>query len=161
MSSRLKHGLLVGLIFIALFSSVEYGYGTVIEYIYDETGNLKERRIPPTLTSISVSPPSASVAPNGTQQFTATARDQVGNPLVPQPSFTWTVSGGGTINSREKSQRGQTATFNKGVNNRGNKRVEAIEDSVSGSFLSCDLPGKRKKDGFSKHPRQGKIFVLS
>ena len=54
---------------------------------------------PPTLTSISVSPPSASVGVGGTQQFTATAKDQYGDAMVPQPSFTWTVSGGGTIDN--------------------------------------------------------------
>jgi hypothetical protein len=62
-----------------------------------------------TLTNISVSPASASVSVNGTQQFTATARDQFGNALVPQPGFTWTVSGGGTINSSGFFTAGSTA----------------------------------------------------
>jgi hypothetical protein len=51
-----------------------------------------------TLTSITVSPSSASVEVGGTQQFTATAYDQNGLPLSPQPVFTWSVNGGGTIN---------------------------------------------------------------
>ena len=50
-----------------------------------------------TLTSISVAPSSASVTVNGTQQFSATAYDQSGNVMAPQPTFSWTVSGGGTI----------------------------------------------------------------
>jgi hypothetical protein len=54
--------------------------------------------VAPTLASISVLPASASVVTNSTQQFTATAKDQFGNALVPQPTFTWTVSGGGAIN---------------------------------------------------------------
>ena len=62
-----------------------------------------------TLTSISVSPASASVVAGGTQQFTATAKDQLGNPMVPQPSFTWTASGGGTINSSGLFSAGSTA----------------------------------------------------
>jgi hypothetical protein len=32
MSSRLKHALLIGIAVIALFVTVEYGYGAVIEY---------------------------------------------------------------------------------------------------------------------------------
>ena len=56
MSSRLKHGLLIGVALIALFIIVEYGYGAVIEYIYDASGNLIEKRVltgdttPPTTT---------------------------------------------------------------------------------------------------------------
>jgi hypothetical protein len=50
-------------------------------------------------TSITVSPASASVAAGGTQTFTATGKDQFGTALVSQPSFTWTVTGGGTIGS--------------------------------------------------------------
>jgi hypothetical protein len=51
----------------------------------------------------------SSVAVNGTQQFTATAKDQFGNDMSPQPSFTWTVSGGGTINSNGLFTAGSTA----------------------------------------------------
>ena len=35
----------------------------------------------------------------GTQQFTATGLDQYGNPMSTQPTFTWSVSGGGTIST--------------------------------------------------------------
>ena len=52
-----------------------------------------------TLTRISVAPSSASVTVNGTKQFTATAYDQSGTAMAPQPTFSWTVSGGGTITS--------------------------------------------------------------
>jgi hypothetical protein len=45
MSSKLRHGLLISIIVIALFFAVEYGYGTTIEYTYDEAGNLIEKRI--------------------------------------------------------------------------------------------------------------------
>ena len=54
---------------------------------------------PPVLTSIKVSPASASVPTGNTQQFTAAGLDQFGNPVSPQPTFTWSVSGGGTISS--------------------------------------------------------------
>ena len=49
-----------------------------------------------TLTSVVVSPSTAKVNTGATQQFTASADDQFGNPLATQPAFTWTASGGGT-----------------------------------------------------------------
>jgi beta-glucanase (GH16 family) len=49
------------------------------------------------LAQIGVSPANASVAPGGQQQFSATGADLLGDPLVPQPAFIWSVSGGGTI----------------------------------------------------------------
>jgi hypothetical protein len=51
----------------------------------------------PVLATITVSPTSASVKTGGTQQFSATGFDQNGNLMSPQPSFTWSVSGGGSI----------------------------------------------------------------
>jgi hypothetical protein len=54
---------------------------------------------PPVLTSITVTPATASVVNGATQQFSATGYDQNHNPMNPQPSFTWAASGGGTINS--------------------------------------------------------------
>jgi serine protease AprX len=51
----------------------------------------------PVLTTITVAPSSASVATGGTQQFTATGLDQNGAAMNPQPTFTWSVSGGGSI----------------------------------------------------------------
>lgn len=50
-----------------------------------------------TAMTVIVSPSSATVQTGGVQQFTATATDQFGSALSPQPAFTWTVSGGGTI----------------------------------------------------------------
>ena len=51
----------------------------------------------PVLTSITVSPLNASVYTGESQQFTATAYDQFTMPLSPQPDFTWSVSGEGTV----------------------------------------------------------------
>jgi hypothetical protein len=53
------------------------------------------------LTSVTVAPGTATVAPGGTQQFTATARDQYGNPMAQQPAFTWSLTPStlGTISS--------------------------------------------------------------
>ena len=64
---------------------------------------------PPVLTKITVSPLSASVQTGGTQQFTATGLDQFGKPLSPQPSFTWAVSAGGTIDTSGLFTAGATA----------------------------------------------------
>ena len=51
-----------------------------------------------TLTSIAVSPASVAVNVGSTQQFAATAKDQFGNALATQPSFTWAAAAG-TITS--------------------------------------------------------------
>jgi hypothetical protein len=52
-----------------------------------------------TLTQLSVTPASVTLATGAKQQFTATALDQFGIALASQPAFTWQVSGGGTISS--------------------------------------------------------------
>jgi len=53
-----------------------------------------------TQSGITLSPLNPTIIATGTQQFTAVAYDQFGNPLSPQPTMTWSViSGGGTINS--------------------------------------------------------------
>ena len=50
-----------------------------------------------TLTTIMVSPATASLTPRGTQRFTATGKDQFGVALAKQPKFTWGTTAG-TIN---------------------------------------------------------------
>ncbi len=62
-------------------------------------GSIATASAPAVLTSVSVTPTSASVQVNGTQQFTATAKDQNGQPMNPQPGFSWAVDGGGSISS--------------------------------------------------------------
>ncbi len=51
------------------------------------------------VAQVRVSPTNATAVPYATQQFTATAADALGTVLVPPPSFSWSVSGGGTIDS--------------------------------------------------------------
>jgi hypothetical protein len=80
---------------------------------------------PPVLTSITVSPASATVQTGGTQQFTATGLDQFGNPVSPQPSFTWSVSGGGTISAM--------GLFSAGASAGGPFSVTAASGSLSGT----------------------------
>jgi hypothetical protein len=52
------------------------------------------------LTTVKLTPASASVTTNGTQQFTATGYDHFGATMSPQPGFTWSVNAGddGSIN---------------------------------------------------------------
>jgi hypothetical protein len=78
-----------------------------------------------TLTSVSVTPATAQVAPSATQQFSATARDQFGVALSTSPAFTWTVSGGGTINS--------SGLFTAGATSGGPFTVTAQTGSTSGT----------------------------
>ena len=47
-----------------------------------------------TVTTIAVSPSSATVTQSGTQQFSASAKDQFGNTLTTQPTFTWSLASG-------------------------------------------------------------------
>ena len=56
-----------------------------------------------------VAPTSATVNTGANQSFTATARDQFGTNLGTQPSFTWTVSGGGSISGAGLFTAGSTA----------------------------------------------------
>ena len=51
-------------------------------------------------TTVSVTPGAATSVGNGLTQFNATAADQFGNPMSPEPAFSWSVAGGaGSVNS--------------------------------------------------------------
>ena len=52
-----------------------------------------------TVTSITVTPATATVHARQTQQFTALAFDQFGAALLTQPTFTWSLTGRGTLSS--------------------------------------------------------------
>ena len=54
---------------------------------------------PSVFTSVATTPVNATVQTSSTQQFRAIALDQYGWDMSPQPSFTWSVAGGGSINS--------------------------------------------------------------
>ena len=73
------------------------------------TASVSVTAAPPVLTTITVAPSSASVQTGGTQGFSATGLDQYGQALSPQPSFAWSVSGGGTISSSGLFSAGSTA----------------------------------------------------
>lgn len=51
----------------------------------------------PTLTTVVVTPGTANLTASKTQQFTAQGLDQFGAPLAAQPSFAWSVAGGGSV----------------------------------------------------------------
>jgi subtilase family serine protease len=50
-----------------------------------------------TLSSISLTPASGNVYNNGSLQFTATALDQFGHAMSTQPSWSWSLVGGGSL----------------------------------------------------------------
>jgi hypothetical protein len=78
-----------------------------------------------TLTTIQVTPASATVQRRKSAQFTATGYDQFGTVLTTQPTFTWTVlSGGGSIDS--------TGRY-KAPNKSGKAVVRASSGAVSGT----------------------------
>lgn len=78
-----------------------------------------------TLASIAVSPASATVVAGATQQFSGSARDQFGTALTAQPSFTWAVTGGGSIST--------TGLFTAGATAGGPFTVSATSAAVSGT----------------------------
>ena len=49
------------------------------------------------IAQIGVTPTSATLSPGATQQFAATGADLFGHTLNPQPAFSWSATGGGTI----------------------------------------------------------------
>ncbi len=80
---------------------------------------------PPVLTTITVSPGNASVPTGNTQSFSATAYDQYGSPISPQPAFSWSVSGGGGIS--------QAGVFTAGSSSGGPFTVTASSGGVNGT----------------------------
>jgi len=75
-------------------------------------------------TSIVVTPTNPTVSPSATQQFSATAYDQNGVALSPQPSFTWSKAGDGTISASGLYTAGTAS---------GSCTVTAMADRISGS----------------------------
>jgi hypothetical protein len=77
------------------------------------------------LTTIAVSPGSAALALNGTQQFSATANDQFGNAIASRPTITWSIGAGlGSI--------GQSGIYTASAT-AGNATVLASSGQITGS----------------------------
>lgn len=79
----------------------------------------------PVLTSIKIDPQIALAAPGQTASFTAMALDQHDDPMATQPSFTWSVSGGGTIDNQ--------GTFTAGSTTGGPFTITASSGSIEGT----------------------------
>jgi len=78
-----------------------------------------------TLTSIAVSPPTATINEDSNQQFSATANDQFNVALTSQPTLTWSIASGiGSVNS-SGLYTSPTAS--------GSASVQAASGSVHGS----------------------------
>ncbi|HWE01815.1 MAG TPA: IPT/TIG domain-containing protein [Tepidisphaeraceae bacterium] len=99
-----------------------------------------------TLSSIVIVPPTTTVVIGANEQFVATALDQFGTALATQPTFTWTVSGGGTITSAglftattAGSQITVTATSGSVS---GTAAATVIGPTLLGQFTSTNRPQK-------------------
>ncbi|HVU15368.1 MAG TPA: DUF4082 domain-containing protein [Candidatus Didemnitutus sp.] len=60
------------------------------------------------LAQIAITPGSAIVTAGGTQQFSASATDAMGHAVLGTPVYTWSVNGGGSIDSNGKFTAGST-----------------------------------------------------
>jgi hypothetical protein len=80
----------------------------------------------PALTSISVSPPSVTLAVHGQQQFQAVAFDQFGQKLASQPNFTWSIASGGVGSINNSGQ------YNAPSSGTGSAKVDASSGGVTG-----------------------------
>ena len=75
-------------------------------------------------TSVSVTPAASSVSLGGSASFSASASDQFGDAMAVQPTFSWGVSGGGSIDGSGNFTAGSTA---------GVYTVTATGDGVDGT----------------------------
>jgi hypothetical protein len=78
----------------------------------------------PVLTRITVAPANAWVQVGATQQFSAIGYDQNNNPMSPQPTFSWSVTGGGSITGSGLFSAATVST---------NNTVSATSGGVSGT----------------------------
>ena len=123
-----------------------------------------------TLTSLSVTPATATVSANGTQQFTANALDQFNVALAPQPSPTWTASGGGTISPAGLFTAGSTAggpftitASSGGVTGTANVTVTAsvAVTYVQGAGLTSDSSTSSIARAFAASNAAGNLIVAA
>jgi autotransporter-associated beta strand protein len=87
-------------------------------------------KVTPVATSINVSLTSSNLATNGTQQFAATALDQFGNLMSPQPSYNWLATGG---------QISTSGLFSPPYTS-GTATIQASTGGITGSVI-VTLPG--------------------
>lgn len=107
---------------------------------------------PRTIASITVTPSSVSLAPGGTQQFSAVAKDASGSVVAFTP--TWAVTGGGTINSTGLFTAGSTpGTFTNavqatsgGMSGSSTVTVGATQQNLAGTYTMRSVNGKAPPD---------------
>jgi hypothetical protein len=85
----------------------------------------------PTATSLALSPSSVSITSGTSQQFTATVKDQFGNALSTQPTFTWSVTSIGSVSSTGLYAAPTSA---------GTATVKAVSGALSGTATVTVLP---------------------
>jgi hypothetical protein len=109
----------------------QYGSYTFLVKVTDSLGASSSTTVgvtvQQTLTSIAVSPATATVVDGNTKQFTASARDQFGAVMAAQPSISWSVAtgGAGTISSAGVYAAPSTGT--------GTDTVQASSGAVTGT----------------------------
>jgi hypothetical protein len=113
----------------ALATFAKAGVYTLVATITDANGIPATSSIAvtvvPTPTAVAITPADPTMAADQQLAFTATATDQFGLPLAPQPSLQWSVSGGGTISAAGVFTPNGTTT--------GLFSVTAAAGSLSGS----------------------------
>jgi hypothetical protein len=116
-----------------------------------------------TLTSITVAPATATVSVNGTQQFTATARDQFGNAMATQPAFTWSVSGGGTISATGLFTAGAApgGPFTITASSSGKSGTASVSVVAQSTNLLSDPGFENNGQGWQKTTFGGRSIVSS
>ena len=87
-----------------------------------------------TLTSVAVTPATASVITGATQMFSAQADDQFGHALATQPTLAWSASGGGSVSTSGLYTAPASA---------GSATVKATASSVSGTAAITITPPVR------------------
>jgi len=117
---------------------------------------------PPVLTSVAVTPGTATVNTNASQQFTAKAYDQYGSLMSPQPSFTWSVNGGGAISASGLFTAGAVAGGPFTVTATGGGKSGTASITVKAPpvlHISAITMTKSKQPG-NKYQAQAQVFVV-
>ncbi len=108
---------------------------------------------PPVLTTITVTPATATIPTGGSRLFTAEPRDQYGDPIA--ATVNWTVDGGGTMSN----PTGATSTFNSDGSSTGTFTVTA--DAGGGVLDTAEVTVEaRVLDSVAVTPRDPEIVVL-
>jgi len=103
-----------------------------------KTGTASFTVVPGALDHVTVTPTSVSLAPGATQQYTAAAFDASNN-VIPGATFTWSVSGGGSINASGLLTAGSVAgTYTNAV--QASTTVNSVTKTGMASFTVTTAP---------------------